>query len=203
MPSHAKLMSNVGSGNSGGTFLQPAAVCIISIALSLVLLQKARSSSTATANPMTHPPTATARMAASLSLACLTEPSPPPRNVRCGEVRRQRDGGAGAGRARLLPTKAVSVNRRRDADTVSSRHLLERLRNQSAGRPRSEKQTDNELLKRSSATRWVRLASSLGMVPSKQLKERSTIWSMVSSGEQAELAVLFIRHLIESTVVKI
>jgi hypothetical protein len=49
MPSHAKLMSNAGSGNSGGTFLQPAAVCIISIALSLVLLQKARSSSAATA----------------------------------------------------------------------------------------------------------------------------------------------------------
>jgi hypothetical protein len=43
-----------------------------------------------------------------------------------------------------LPMKAVSVNRRRDDDTVPSRHLLERLRNQSAGRPRSEKQTDNE-----------------------------------------------------------
>jgi hypothetical protein len=42
-------MSNAGSGNSGGTFLQPAAVCIISIALSLVLLQKARSRSAATA----------------------------------------------------------------------------------------------------------------------------------------------------------
>jgi hypothetical protein len=85
-----------------------------------------------------------------------------------------------------LSTKAVSVNRRRDADIVLSRHLLERLRNQSVGRPRSGKRTDNELLKRSSATRWVRLASSLGMVPSKPLKERSTIWSVVSSGERAE-----------------
>jgi hypothetical protein len=81
------------------------------------LLQNARSSTAATANARTQPPTATTRMAASLSLT---------RRLRATAAV---GGAAAGGRVRSLPANAASAKRRRDGGTGPSRRLLERLRN--------------------------------------------------------------------------
>uniref|UniRef100_A0A0A9DX72 Uncharacterized protein n=1 Tax=Arundo donax TaxID=35708 RepID=A0A0A9DX72_ARUDO len=172
-------MTALDSGDSVPFLSPPFPDTTVLLSSPLSLLQNAMRSTATTANTRTHPPTAMARMAASLSRTRLFAVAPPAAGG-ASEGGGSTGGNTGAGRVTLFPANAASANRSKEVGTGPSKWLLERLRNWSAGRPRSGTWPESELLERLSARSWVRLERATGSVPSKPLKERSSTWRLRS-----------------------